>query len=82
MRQLCTSTRAIRIWVILGLLLMLCTGMPKLLAAALVTPEEVNSVRVYKQMAKSTVLVASAYVSAHHITEGLGKGSWVRNSDR
>jgi S1-C subfamily serine protease len=48
--------------------------MPQLLAAALVTPEEVNSVRVYKQMAKSTVLVASAYVSPHHITEGLGKG--------
>lgn len=74
MRQPSNSTRAIRIWVILCLVLMLCTGMPKLLAAALVTPEEMNSVRVYKQMAKSTVLVASAYVSPHHITEGLGKG--------
>jgi S1-C subfamily serine protease len=54
--------------------LAVCTGIPKLLAAALVTPEELNSVRVYKQMAKSTVLVASAYVSPHHIGQGSGKG--------
>jgi S1-C subfamily serine protease len=40
----------------------------------LVTQDEVNSVRVYKQMAKSTVLVASAYVSSHHITQASGKG--------
>jgi S1-C subfamily serine protease len=33
-----------------------------------------NSVRIYKQVAKSTVLIASAYVSAHHITETSGKG--------
>ena len=48
--------------------------LPGLLAAALVTPEEMNSVRVYKQMAKSTVLIASAYVSAHHIAQASGKG--------
>jgi len=48
--------------------------MPGWLAAALVTPEEVNSVRIYKQMAKSTVLVASAYVSSHHITQASGRG--------
>ena len=56
------------------LVLTVCTGMPTWLSAALVTQEEVNSVRVYKQMAKSTVLVASAYVSSHHITQGSGKG--------
>ncbi|HEX6531069.1 MAG TPA: trypsin-like peptidase domain-containing protein [Nitrospira sp.] len=48
--------------------------MPQLLIAGLVTQDEVNSVRVYKQMAKSTVLVASAYVSSHHITQASGKG--------
>ncbi|MDZ4855695.1 MAG: trypsin-like peptidase domain-containing protein [Nitrospirota bacterium] len=49
-------------------------GTPRLLAAALVTPEEMNSVRVYKQLANATVLVASAYVSAHHIALAPGKG--------
>ena len=57
-----------------GLVLILCTGIPRPLAAAMVTPEEINNVRVYKHMAKSTVLVASAYVSAHHITQSSGKG--------
>jgi S1-C subfamily serine protease len=33
-----------------------------------------NSVRVYKKMANATVLVASAYVSAHHLTQTSGKG--------
>ena len=74
MRQFSSSARSMRRWCSACLVLIACTGMPQLLAAALVTPEEVNSVRVYKQMAKSTVLVASAYVSSHHITEGLGKG--------
>ena len=47
---------------------------PRLLGAALVTPEEMNSVRVYKQMARSTVLITSAYVSAHYIAQASGKG--------
>lgn len=59
---------------LIGLMLILCTGTPRLSAAALVTPEEVNNVRVYKQMAKSTVLVTSAYVSTPHITQSPGKG--------
>ena len=33
-----------------------------------------NSVRVYKQLANATVLVSSAYVSAHHIVQASGKG--------
>ena len=74
MRQCRNSTSSLRSWCIACLVLTVCTGMPKLLAAALVTQEEVNSVRVYKQMAKSTVLVASAYVSPHHITQASGKG--------
>ena len=74
MRQCRNSTSSLRSWFIACLVLTVCTGMPKLLAAALVTQEEVNSVRVYKQMAKSTVLVASAYVSSHHITQASGKG--------
>ena len=61
-------------WSMACLVLIVCTGMPTWLSAALVTQEEVNNVRVYKQMAKSTVLVASAYVSSHHITQGSGKG--------
>ena len=74
MRQCHISTRSQHSWLVACLAITACTGMPSLLAAALVTPEEVNSVRVYKQMAKSTVLVASAYVSSHHITQGSGKG--------
>ena len=74
MRQFTNSTSSLRSWYIAWLVLAICTGMPKLLAAALVTQEEVNSVRVYKQMAKSTVLVASAYVSPHQIGQGLGQG--------
>lgn len=60
--------------VIVGLLLTLCLWIPHTLVAAMVTPEEINNVRVYKQMAKSTVLITSAYVSAHHITQASGKG--------
>jgi S1-C subfamily serine protease len=59
---------------VISLVLTIWVGTPRLLAAALVTPEEMNSVRVYKQMAKSTVLIASAYVSAHHIAQASGKG--------
>src|SRR6185295_1735224 len=49
-----------------------------MLEAALVTSEEANSVRVYKKMADTTVLISSTYASAHHITQasikGLGSG--------
>jgi len=46
-------------------------GTPQLLAA---TSEEINSVQLYKQLSKSTVLISSAYVSAHHIEQAAGKG--------
>ena len=68
----------LRSWLVACLVLTVWMGTPWTLAAALVTPEEVNSVRVYKKMANATVLIASAYVSAHHITQspekGLGSG--------
>lgn len=63
-----------RSWLVACLLLTVCTGTPRILAAALVTPEEINSVRVYKQIAKATVLIASGYVSTHHIMQASGKG--------
>ena len=71
MRQCCSSMSSLLSQFVACLVLTVCTGIPSLLAAALITPEEVNSVRVYKQMAKSTVLVASAYVSSHHIAHTL-----------
>ena len=74
MRLYSTFTSSLHRWFIVCLVLIVCTGIPGWLAAALVTQEEVNSVRVYKQMAKSTVLVASAYVSSHHITQASGRG--------
>lgn len=44
-----------------------------------------NRMRVYKQMARSTVLIASAYVSAHHIVQasrkGLGAGVLINEQD-
>ena len=61
-------------WLVACLALIACMGTPWNLAAALVTPEEMNSVRVYKQLANATVLVSSAYVSAHHIVQASGKG--------
>jgi S1-C subfamily serine protease len=61
-------------WLVVCLVLAIWVGSPRLLAAALVTPEEMNSVRVYKKLANATVLIASAYVSAHHITQATGKG--------
>ncbi len=64
----------IRLWFIAVLMLTACIGPSMPLATALVTPEEINSVRIYKQIAKSTVLIASAYVSSHHIAEASGKG--------
>ena len=73
MRQSYHSTSARGAWCIASVVMTVCLTIPTL-TAALVTQEEVNSVRVYKQMAKSTVLVASAYVSSHHITHTSGKG--------
>ena len=71
----CHSPRwSLRSWLVAGLVLAVWVGSPRLLAAALVTPEEMNSVRVYKQLANATVLVSSAYVSAHHIVQASGKG--------
>ena len=64
----------LRSWLVACLVLTVWMGIPRLLAAALVTPEEMNSVRVYKQLANATVLVSSAYVSAHHIVQASGKG--------
>ena len=65
---------SLRSWLIACLVLDVWVGSPQFLAAALVTPEEMNSVRVYKQLANATVLVSSAYVSAHHIVQASGKG--------
>lgn len=64
----------LRSWLVACLMLAVWVGTPRLLSAALVTQEEINSVRVYKKMANATVLVTSAYVSAHHIAQGSGKG--------
>ncbi|MBI3355620.1 MAG: trypsin-like peptidase domain-containing protein [Nitrospirae bacterium] len=63
-----------RPWWVACLVLTICTGAPRIVTAALVTPEEINSVRLYKQMSRSTVLIASAYVTAHHIMQASGKG--------
>ena len=63
-----------RSWLVACLVLAVWVGSPGPFSAALVTPEEVNSVRVYKQLANATVLVSSAYVSAHHIVQASGKG--------
>jgi len=68
------SREGLRSWLVACLVLIVCMGTPWTLSAALVTPEEMNSVRVYKQMARSTVLIASAYVSSHHIAQASGKG--------
>lgn len=47
-------------------------------AIALPTPDEGNTIRVYKQIARSTVLISSAYHSPHPVThaswKGLGSG--------
>ena len=65
---------SLRFWLVACLVLSVWIETPRTLSAALVTPEEMNSVRVYKQMARSTVLITSAYVSAHHIAQASGKG--------
>jgi hypothetical protein len=72
----------LRSWLAACLVLTVCTGTPRILAAALVTQEEINSVRVYKKMANATVLIASAYVSAHHTRAGIGKRNRVGCADR
>lgn len=68
------SRGCLRSWLVACLVLTVWMGTPRLLAAALVTQEEINSVRVYKKMANATVLIASAYVSPHHIAQASGKG--------
>jgi S1-C subfamily serine protease len=75
----------LRSWLVTCLVLAVWMGIPWTLAAALVTPEEMNSVRVYNQMVRSTVLIASAYVSAYHIVQasrkGLGAGVLIDEQD-
>src|SRR4029079_3686150 len=68
------SRRCLHFLLVACLTLTMWMGTPWTLAAALVTQEEVNSVRVYKKLANATVLIASTYVSAHHITQASGKG--------
>src|SRR5437867_2939344 len=68
------SRGCLRSWLVTGLVFAVCTGTLRFLAAALVTQEEINSVRVYKKLANATVMIASAYVSAHHIAQVSGKG--------
>jgi S1-C subfamily serine protease len=43
-------------------------------ATAASIPEEINNIRVYKSIAKSTVLIDSAYHSPHHVTQASWKG--------
>lgn len=66
--------RCIRHLLVVWVSLIVCIVSAQSLAAELVTPEEMNSVRVYKKMSRSTVLIASAYVSPHHLTQARGKG--------
>ena len=75
-------TSSLHRWFIVCLVLTVCTGIPGRLAAALVTPEEMNSVRVYKQMAKSTVSgrLSLRQRPSHHA--GIGKGTRVWDADR
>ena len=47
-------------------------GSPRLLATALVMPEEINSVRIYKKMANTTVLLLRQR-QCYHIAEAPGK---------
>ncbi len=65
----------LRSWLVACLVLTVCKGTPRLLAGALVTQEEMNSVRVYKKLANATVLVASAYVSTIISRKHRGKDS-------
>ena len=63
---------SLRSWLVACLVLTVWMGTPRLLAAALVTPEEMNSVRVYKQLANATVLSPrpmSARITSHRHRE-------------
>lgn len=65
-----------RRWGIVGVSLCVLFGpgsMPGL-AVALPTPDEGNNIRVYKQIAKSTVFISSAYHSPHPVTQASWKG--------
>ncbi|MGH7146701.1 MAG: S1C family serine protease [Nitrospiraceae bacterium] len=68
------SPWSVRSMLVVCVSLIVCNGSFLPLATALVTPEEINTVRIYKKMAEVTVLIASAYASAHHITQGTGRG--------
>ncbi|MFO0698156.1 MAG: trypsin-like peptidase domain-containing protein [Nitrospira sp.] len=65
---------------IIGLILWASLGQsgPPVQAGAPSTPDEVNNVRIYKSVAKSTVLITSVYHSPHPATraswKGLGSG--------
>ncbi|MCS6292583.1 MAG: trypsin-like peptidase domain-containing protein [Nitrospira sp.] len=68
------SPWSFRTMVLTGVLAIVANSAVPPTANGLVTPEEINTVRVYKKMAEVTVLVASAYTSTHHITQGNGRG--------
>lgn len=72
-----------RLWrscgiVVLSLWVLLAQWSLSAQAAPSATQDDVNNIRVYKHIARSTVLIASAYISHHHMTqaswEGLGSG--------
>jgi hypothetical protein len=52
-----------------------CIGNAPPSATPLSPPDKINTVRVYKKMAEVTVLIAPAYASAQHTTQGIGKGT-------
>lgn len=56
-------------------------GSPRLLATDLVMPEEINSVRIYKKMANTTVLVTPLTSVLSH-RGGIGKRTRVGCADR
>lgn len=63
--------RSIVVMIVPAVVLLACLPFP---ASALNTPEEINTVRVYKKMSVATVLITSAYASSHHLNQDIGKG--------
>jgi serine protease Do len=65
-----------RRWGIIGVSLWVLLGQVNMpgSAVALPTPDEGNTIRVYKQIAKSTVFISSAYHSPHPVTQASWKG--------
>ena len=76
------SRGSLRSWLVACLVLTVCMGTPRMLAAALVTQEEMNSVRVYKKMANATVLsrLSLCQPPSHHA--GIGERTRVWGADR